>query len=356
MKVLIVGAGIAGLTLAALLKRKGIESEIIEKARKWKRVGFSIGIWNNGRRIIRELGVEKEFDKKGYSIPDYSIATGDGHIMRLYHFDEFTKKYNPVRTQILRADLQDLLRKAAKEVKVTMGLTISSINQNESGVEVKFSNGAKKKYDLVVGADGIDSQVRELVFGNGYVNYLGWRGWFFWTERNNRFPKGVFEMWEPEQFFGVFPHGDKKVCTYLAMPFDKNLPDNPDTRIERFKKHFTGLKWQVPEIIEKINPKKMVEADLAYVKMDKWHKGRVIVIGDAAHAMEPFAGMGGSMAMEDALVLAEELAQADENEISIQEAFDRYQKRREPRVRLAEDKTRQIWGVDKNKIACYLLL
>ncbi len=340
MKVLIVGAGIAGLTLAAFLKRKGIGCEIIEKAKKFDSVGFTFGIWYNGRRILEKLGVEKEFDKKGYSVPDYYISRGNGKLIRLCHFDEFVKKYKPLKTQIVREDLHKILLKASEGIDIKMGTTLKSVKELENSVEVHFSNGSQRSYDLVVGADGINSSVREKVFGNGFLHHNGWRGWFFWSDKNNSFPEGVFEMWEPNQFFGVFPHGGKKVCTYLARPFDRHKKDYSKNRLKMFKNHFVDLTWQVPKMVENIkNPEDMIITDLAHVNMKKWFKGRVILIGDAAHAMEPFAGMGCSMALEDAFVLSEELSSNE----SVNQSFKRYEKRRVPRVRFAKNKTRQIW-------------
>ena len=179
MKILIVGAGIAGLTVAALLKKRGYTPVIIEKAHTLGTIGFSIGIWNNGRRVLQELGIAEEFDKKGYPLPEYSIANGKGIVLKLYHFEEFVKKYWPPRVQISRTEFYELLRNALGNLPIHTGTTIQSLHQNSDSVEVLLSNGKKEIFDVVIGADGIHSQMRDMVFGLDHIKYLGWRGWFF---------------------------------------------------------------------------------------------------------------------------------------------------------------------------------
>lgn len=341
MRILIVGAGIAGLTLGALLKRRGLYPEIIEKAPVWKDIGFSIAIWNNGRRVLEELKVEKEFDKKGYVVPAYYLTDGYGKTIKKYHYEDL-KKYYPAMTILARSELHKILRKAVKGISIEHGITINSITQKKDYVQVKFSNKKIKKFDVVIGADGINSQIRNKVFGNTYLHNLGWRGWYFWIDNKYNFPPGIIEMEESKMFFGIFPISKKKITGYLAMPFNPQDKDLIETRVQRFKEHFNKFHKDFPGILNHIDPKETFPTTLAHVHMDSWYKCRIILIGDAAHGMEPFGGIGASMAMEDALVLAEEISQIDKNKL--ESAFERYEKRRIPRIKIAEYEKNLKWA------------
>ncbi len=165
MKVLIVGGGIGGLTLAAFLKECEIDFNLVEIAKDWNKKGFSLGIWNNGRDILNKLGLAEFFDKEGEMIKDYFVYNGKGKILKKYNLNDFYINYGSAYTHLNRSKLHEALLSKIGEQKVSMNTSITSILQEEDGAIVIFSNGAKEKYDLVIGADGIHSKVRKLVFG-----------------------------------------------------------------------------------------------------------------------------------------------------------------------------------------------
>ncbi len=340
MKVLIVGAGLSGLTLAAFLKRHpGFEIDIVEKQKDWSHPGYTIGIWDVGRRVLARLGLEKEFDQLGHAVTSWRFADKDlKHIMRLYHFDEFYRKYETAYTHISRNMLREILLKAAGNF-VRMDVSPISITQIDNKVHVVFTDKNSEVYDLVVGADGLHSGVRDIVFPNATLTYTGNRAWYAWIPDKYMETHTVIEIVGKHAICNLFDD-PTQACMLLTAPEIPKSFDNPATRIERIRKHFAKFGYPLSEILNNIKAEEIMPTDIAFMKMKSWVNNRVVLIGDAAHAMEPFGGIGAAMGMEDAYVLADELASLH-NQQDIHKATIRYQTRREPRVRLAERQTRQ---------------
>ncbi|MDO8594097.1 MAG: FAD-dependent monooxygenase, partial [bacterium] len=182
MKVLIVGAGIGGLTLAGFLKDSEIDFEIVEKRTDWNSQGFSLGLWNNGRNILKKLGLEEKFDKAGSRIREYRVCDGRGKVLRVYNLSTFYGEYGLAYTHVDRTALHEWLFELVPKEKVRLGVAIQAINQKTNGVEVVFTTGEMKVYDLVVGSDGIHSKVRELAFGTNFESFDNWRVWYAWID------------------------------------------------------------------------------------------------------------------------------------------------------------------------------
>lgn len=174
MKILIVGAGIAGLTLASFLKQSQIEYEIVEKKTNWDTEGFSLGLWNNGRHILAKLGLAEKFDKAGERIRYYRICDGKGNLLRIFNLSEFYTEYGLAYTHISRGLLHEWFLELVGKENIQLGYSIKSIHQNETCVDVEFESGDIKKYDLVVGGDGIHSQVRHLLFKDECESFDNW--------------------------------------------------------------------------------------------------------------------------------------------------------------------------------------
>src|SRR5215831_6049418 len=159
MKVLIAGAGLGGLALAGFLDDCDIDYSIIERRSEWCHEGYALGLWNNGRNVLRKLGLADRFDENEIAFQTILIYDGKGNRLRSYNLARFYEEFGMGYSHIRRADLhQWLLGRAGREVR--MGVSVTSVLETEDDVRVTLSDGSVERFDLLVGADGVHSTVR----------------------------------------------------------------------------------------------------------------------------------------------------------------------------------------------------
>ncbi len=338
-----------GLTLAAFLTDSGIDYEIVEKSSDWSNQGYSIGMWNNGRHILAKLGLDGQFDAGGTPIRDYYIYDGKGKLLRKYNLTHFRSDYGMALCLVGRKGLHDWLFSRIESSKVTMGRSVNSISQDAEKVQVVFSDGQVKEYDLVVGADGIHSSVRNLCFQDKVMATSMWRVWWMWVDNKYKTKASVTEYIEPGEFVSLFDSGERTLAIIAGLS-NGILWDDPKGRIERLRNTFKDETAVSPGIFESLKDADINPADLIHIKLRSWIHGRVVLLGDAAHGFEPHAGIGGSMALEDGYVLAGELMKVSDS-YSLEEALHSYQARRKGRVAVAQKLTARMkaWGLIKSK-------
>ena len=342
MRVLIVGGGIAGLTLAGLLQQRGFRPEVVEKTHDYGGVGYVLGLWPAGSSILKGLGLYEDYAEAGELFSTYSIADSHGETLHSYDMASLADEYGPAYL-VMRAELVDRLRSRVDDDLVRMGTTVSALEQDAESVHVSFDDGSAGTYDLVVGADGIRSQIRELVFGDVPLDYHGFTGWAFWVDPELASPGDVVEYWTAGRFFGLYPTEDRLAC-FVAKSAEPNEPDPVETRIERIRDEFGDLGGVVPDVLADLtDPTDVWHDDFNDVRMDEWYDGRVVLIGDASHAVLPTAGVGASMAMESAAVLADELTRTDSRFVT--NAFERFVDRRRERVDRIQTKSRRMGSI-----------
>ena len=328
MKILIVGGGVAGPALAGFLKNTEHEIVMIDQAPQWGDIGYAITLWGNGRKMLEKLGADHLVEKEGYEMPWSAFEDEDGNFLTDLQFSVF-RPYGltivVTRTVLHRA----LIESMGDNVEVRFGTTVNKIEQDENRVIATFSDGKTEEFDLLVGSDGIHSKVRQLVFGSGFLKSYGWRVWAFWTPPGMGSPRGAVEIADSGRVFFSYPMEDRSVVMFGAA-VSPDVPGTPHERKKRLKDLFKGFKKSVVDMIDEApDPEKIFEDDLSYVEMKDWYKGRVVLAGDSQHAISPITGMGSSMALEDAYVLAEEL----KNNSDLQKALQSYASRREKRIR-----------------------
>ena len=350
MRILIVGGGIGGLTLAGFLKDSDIDYKIIEKKTDWNHEGYSIGLWNNARNILAKLGLAEEFDKYGVHVKSMKICDGNGKILRTYSLKKFYENYGMGHVSIRRLDLHNWLFSRVDASKVVMSSRVVSIkNLEDKKVEVVFSNGSTEVFDAVVGADGVHSEIRSMYFKTDTEKYVNWRTFWMWADNKYKTESAVVGYVTPGENCVVFDDGDRSLIL-LFTKTDHKIWDDTEHRIERLKKLYQDRIKFVPEVLNSMKPEDIMPTDLEEVNLKSFHRDRVVLIGDAAHGVEPFSGLGGSMALEDAYVLAGELLKLKDG--SIETAFANYEEKRRPRVkkviRLAH--RMQAWALIESKI------
>jgi 2-polyprenyl-6-methoxyphenol hydroxylase-like FAD-dependent oxidoreductase len=334
MKVLIVGGGIGGLTLAGFLEGSNIECEVVEKAPQfeWSHQGFLIGIWQYGRNVLKKLNLADAFDGSGQPVRKFMIKNGKGDPIYEYDFEEFYTEYGGAMRLIERAALHEWLLQKIDPKKIMMGTTIETIVQDAEKATVTFSNKLTKTYDLVVGADGVHSSVRNKFFKDT-EHFANWRLWCSWIEKKFDTNTHMTEYIESGAL-GVILSSGTKAMIWLVAPADHTMWDSEEGRKDRLKEIFKSETVFMPNILEKINDGDILPSDLIEVKLKKWTAGRVTLLGDAAHSFGPHAGIGGSMAMEDAYVLASELFRVGPG-LTLTQALKDYEKKRKKRIKIA---------------------
>lgn len=223
--------------------------------------------------------------------------------------------------------------------RIHLNTHITSIHQDDHGVEVEFETGEKKIYDIVVGADGIHSTVRTMVFGNDYESFDDWRVWYVWIESTYKQHATVTEYIEPGEFIGIFDVGPKTLAVLIA-PAKHSLWDDVSGRVKRLKKVFKD-EVVLTQFFDNLKNEDVMPTDLSNVRMKGLVKDKVVLLGDAGHGFEPHAGLGASMAMEDGYVLAGELMKISDT-YTYEHALRSYEEIRKKRVQTARTLTNRM--------------
>ncbi len=340
MRVLIVGAGVGGLTLAALLQRWNIKSDLIDRAPNFHHAGYNIALYFLGSRILHGLGIFPDFVTASEPMSHYVLANGKGEVINRYDFAVITERFGAIR-QLSRSDLLSLLARAAGDPLIRMGVSIQALDQRGREVIARASDGDARPYDLVVGADGIHSTVRQMVFGENATYDTGWGAWIWWADQTIAPHDTVTEYWGAGRFLGIYPVKDR-IGIVAAGPVTRLDPQARTGRRERILRTFSALEGKAGAALHSLPGD---EAELFFWKLAdqraaNWVKDRVVLLGDAAAGFLPTAGIGASMAMESAAVLADELSRADNDHIDVSLGF--YEHRRRKRVEAAQDDSRRL--------------
>ena len=208
MRVLIVGAGIAGLTLGALLRQKGLKPLLVDRAPDFSVSGYMLGLFPMGNRVLHGLGAFDAFLAKSEPMDIYTMCNGHGEAMQTFDIAAALGKFGVTR-QLSRADLLQLLRDCAPDVPLRMGTPVTGLVEQGAEVEAFAGKESLGRFDLVVGADGIHSTVRRHIDGDVEMRPTGWGGWVWWAPASAAPHKTVTEYWGAGRFVGVYPIRDR---------------------------------------------------------------------------------------------------------------------------------------------------
>lgn len=322
VRVLISGAGVAGLAFARFLDQRGIEADIVDKATAWGPVGYGISVWGSGLRTFEKLGLIDRVLEDNPPVEAWVFRDHTGRVLRRAKVGLPDK---PALTRIHRADLHALLRQGLQS-RIAQGVTVESVQPMGNGVAVRLSNGAEREYDLLIGADGLRSQVRQLCFDDWHVVDGGTDWWSFWAPEHVYKPPGQTEILGRDgKAFLIAPAGKRmEAAVAVARPSG----DLQGTPLEKLRSVVGPDDWVMSALVNAIDESTpLFHTRNHEVRCGESRHGRVLLIGDAAHALHPVLGMGASLALEDAWLLAEELESG-----SVDAALDRFVARRRPRI------------------------
>lgn len=324
--ILIIGGGIGGLTAGIALRRKGFNVEIIERDPEWSVYGVGIIQQNNVVRAVAELGVIDDYVDAGFGFDHVKIFLPNGTEVAHVPTPALTDKY-PASVGIGRPALQRVLgdRAEASGAKIRLGLTATTINDMGTHVDIDFSDGSKGTYDLVIGADGLYSQTRDFLFPDApKPEFTGQSVWRY----NFKRPDEVKGLWayNGTPGVGLVPMTDDLMYMFITTP-EPGQPRIPHEDLaSEMRKRLTPPSPLLQELAPQITDNDgVVYRPLEWLMLEgPWHKGRIALLGDAVHGTTPHLGQGAGLAIEDSLVIADELSKADTPE----EAFRKYHDRR----------------------------
>lgn len=348
-RVLVVGGGLAGTAAALSLARTGIAVELVEREAVWRATGTGITLMGPALRALEHLGLLEQCLREGGGTSEMSLFDVNGDLLEELHLDGLLGPDFPAVGGMMRPALHRILSGAAAEagVAVRTGVRVASLQQRPDGVDVALTDGSSGTYDLVLGADGLRSQTRELVFGADapQPQALGQVVWRAVLDRPASVT-GEGQFYGPGLKTGFTLLGPDTMYQFLVQPFaDPELPA-PEDRPARMRELLAPFGGAVAEVREQITDPEKVDARKLYwlLMPSPWYRGRVLLIGDAAHATTPQLAMGGAIALEDGIVLAELLTAHDE----LDAALEAFMARRYDRCRMVVENSVQLSEWEKD--------
>ncbi|MCA6107779.1 FAD-binding domain [Bradyrhizobium cenepequi] len=325
---LISGAGIAGPTLAYWLRAAGFEPTLIERAPALRTGGYVIDFWGLGYDIAERMGLLREINRIGYHMRELRIVDDRGKRVTGFGTNVFRELTGGRYVTLGRSDLSRLLFEKIKDAtEVIFDNEIVGIEETADHVRVQFKHGDERRFDLVIGADGLHSDVRRLTFGPQpqFEKYLGYVVAAFELRGYRPRDEDIYVMYgQPGQMVGRFTlHDDRMLFLFVFVADRGSLPTTFDQQKVLLRESYGDGKWECPRILAELDRTDELYFDpVSQIRMGGWSQGRVALVGDAAFCVSLLAGQGSALAMISAYVLAGELANADGRH---DQAFARYE-------------------------------
>lgn len=347
-RILVVGAGIAGATLAVALDRLGVEVELAEIQPVWRPVGVGLTLMGPALRALGSIGLIDRAVADGAPLYRFAVGNERTEVTSVEELPRLNGPDYPSLVQLSRPAFHGILADAVRAagIPVRLDLTVDSLCPGARGVEVRFSDGSRSAFDLVVGADGVHSRVRELVFPElPKPRFTGQAVWRAMVDRpeglGSTFEEGTMYMfYGPRNKAGVVPTSARQLYIFLVQniagrshPNEAELPALlRDQLID-----YSGFLGVLRELIT--SPSQVVWRALEVLLVPPpWHRDGAVLIGDAAHTTTPHLASGAGIAIEDAIVLAEELG-AD---APLPTALERFMARRFERCQMVVENSARL--------------
>ena len=352
-RVLVVGAGSAGCSVSGFLSRAGVEVDVVEAHADVTALGSGITVQGNALRVMKELGCWDEAEQIGFGFTETGIRGHHGALYTTLTDIQTGGPDLPATMGMERPRMTKMLFEASKGYGTTfrMGTAFTSLAQDADGVDVTFSDGTSGRYDLVIGADGLRSAVRPAIGITQTPQPVGMGIWRVFCGRPESITRTDLCFDGPCFIAGFCPTGENSIYAYLVEEQADRSGMSPDEQLA----HMRSLAEQYHGPWDDIRDLMTDPMSINYTWFEEmllerpWYEGRVVLIGDAAHTCPPTLAQGAAQAMEDAMVLADELGRAD----AVDAALAAFMERRLPRAKTVVEASVQVakWLLARDETA-----
>lgn len=346
-RVLVVGGGFSGMSAAIELRKRGISVDLVEIDKGWRSYGAGITLGGATFRAFATLGILDAFMERGSATDGLHLQLADGTQIATLPTPRVAGDDIPGSGGIMRPVLAGILAEASRAAgaEVLLGVTFETITQDEDGVTVALSNGETRRYDLVVGADGLFSSVRKAQFRDApEPSYTGQAVWRAVVERPAEIDTAI--MWMgPRIKVGINPVSQTHAYVFVTEDRPEKRRLDESEYLPVFKRLLAP--FSAP-LLSRIREEISEESSIVYRPLEgllvplPWHRGRVLLIGDAVHATTPHLASGACIGIEDAIVLAEELEGAD----TVEAGLHAFEQRRWERCRMVVQNSLRLGEIE----------
>jgi 2-polyprenyl-6-methoxyphenol hydroxylase-like FAD-dependent oxidoreductase len=357
-RVLVTGGSIAANTLAWWLVEAGFNVTVIEKAPEFREGGQSIDVRGIARTVIDRMGIGEEVDRNGTGETGWTYVDEDGELVAAFRLEDVGGEGPTAKFEILRGDLARIIYdKVRDRVDYRFNDSIAAIDNGAEAAHVQFKSGREEDYDLVLVAEGVGSSTRELIFeGENDPRWMDMTLGFFTIPRQDsdstdarwyNAPGGRCIFLRPDS------HGTTRAVLTLQSEARKAEDKSPEEAKAWLRQTFADAGWEAPRVLAGLEQANDLYFQvLRQVKMDRWSTGRVALTGDAAWCATPVSGIGTTLAVVGAYVLAGELTKTDDYE----QAFQSYERIMRPFVEEGQSvsKFNQLWTYPHSKFGIAL--
>lgn len=316
-----------------------------------------IDFYGSGFDVAEKMGLLDALRVRHYPIPQMQVVDREGKVHARLSIEKFRQLLDFRHFNFMRGDLEDVLYQNIREqVPVRLNTSIVEIKEQTDKVAVQFSDGVGETYDLVIGADGIHSNTRCLLWGSEsqFEHFLGYYVACGIIENLPQQP-AFYTFLTPEHHVSIYPIREDRLATFFAWKSDKLQVNGREHQLQMLTDTFKHVGWIIPQLLEAMQQSRDLYFDaVAQIKLNAWCKGRVALVGDACQCLTLLAGQGASMAMAGAYILATELHRANGN---YQVAFQNYQGQLQPEIARRQTEAESLAKslVPDNELAIRLL-
>lgn len=359
-KILICGAGVSGLSLAYWLKQYGFSPTLIERSDSLRVGGYKVDIRGAALEVIKQMGIYSEVFNVKTDIKGATVVDKDGNKITEMRGDTFNLRMRE-DLEIMRGDLCQILIERVKDIEIFFGESVMKLTQQSDGVRVEFLKNKSRIFDLVVGADGLHSNIRRLIFGeeSQFIHDLNMYIAIFSIPNYLSLDQWEFECTGDKKLINVYSLSKNIRAKAAFLFYNKNR--GVESQHESQQKNlinqvYSEMRWEIPNILKLMDEVPDFYFDsITQIMMNHWHLNRIVLVGDAAYCASPVSGQGTSLALVGSYVLAGELSKAF-GEYKI--AFRQYEKELRSYVKknqkFGQIFARNLTGENKNKIAIFL--